>query len=148
MSSASRRFERLVRPELRPWLRRPDLRKVPRTLWPSSCARMRTAPEELWLSSTLQVQVYPWSAEWPDMRRLTVSSTSVDRVEPNGDIRWRDRLGWDVLQSAKAAVGLGAYDALELFPREGDVVDVANMRHLWVVRSPVPWAWGRRGGGA
>jgi hypothetical protein len=39
-------------------------------------------------------------------------------------------------------VGFGAADALEVYPRDGDVVNVANIRHLWVLRDPLPWAWG------
>lgn len=35
-------------------------------------------------------------------------------------------------------------DAGEVFPAESDVVNVANMRHLWLLREPPPFGW-RRG---
>jgi hypothetical protein len=35
-------------------------------------------------------------------------------------------------------------DAVEVYPPAGDVVNVANMRHLWVLRDRLPFAW--RGG--
>lgn len=44
-----------------------------------------------------------------------------------------DGITWDDLQWLKAAVGFGDREAVEVFPRDCDVVNVANMRHLWVL---------------
>ena len=31
--------------------------------------------------------------------------------------------------------------AVEVFPADDQVVNVANMRHLWVLPEPLPFAW-------
>jgi hypothetical protein len=48
------------------------------------------------------------------------------------------------LQRLKAECGYADRDAVEVYPRERDVVNVANLRHLWVMREPLAFAW--RGG--
>ena len=39
--------------------------------------------------------------------------------------------------------GYADADALELYPMAADVVNVANLRHLWVMRDAVSFAWRR-----
>lgn len=62
--------------------------------------------------------------------RLTVNSTRTDGG------RWADAIPWDDLQRVKSECGLGARWAIELYPADGEVVDVASMRHLWLVDRP------------
>lgn len=45
----------------------------------------------------------------------------------------RDGLTWDDLQWVKGALGYGDREALEMYPREDLVVNVANIRHLWML---------------
>jgi hypothetical protein len=71
----------------------------------------------------------------PVLVRLTVCGTSVD-----GD-RWTDGISWDVLQRLKREAGYGDMCAVEIFPPDGDVVNVANMRHLWVLAERPPFVW-------
>ncbi|EOG1815585.1 hypothetical protein ACK3RA_000943 [Enterobacter hormaechei] len=47
----------------------------------------------------------------------------------------------DALQEIKSAVGYGDRDAVEIYPRDSDVVNVANMRHLWITPEPIAFAW-------
>ena len=49
------------------------------------------------------------------------------------------------MQAIKREVGLGDYMGVEIYPAERDVVNVANMRHLWVLRDPLPFGW-KKGG--
>lgn len=70
------------------------------------------------------------------VRRLSICRTMIGR-----DGRWLDGITWDELQGIKNAVGFGGYDAVEIYPKANDVVNVANMRHLWVVEAGVPFAW-------
>lgn len=72
--------------------------------------------------------------------RLSVLRTTLD---PQAG-RWVDGITWDELQSIKAECGYGQHDALELYPPDSDVVNVANLRHLWVMRELQTFAW--RGG--
>jgi hypothetical protein len=59
--------------------------------------------------------------------RLSVNRTSIDRKGA-----WLDGITWDELFQIKNAVGYADFDAVEIFPAERDVVNVANIRHLWV----------------
>ena len=68
--------------------------------------------------------------------RLTVNTTSI-----GGSGRWKDGISWDALQEIKSAVGYGDRDAVEIYPRDADVVNVANMRHLWITPEPISFAW-------
>ena len=65
---------------------------------------------------------------------------SIIRSALSGD-EWKDNIPWEVLQRLKAECGYAMDDALEVYPAADDVVNVANMRHLWVMRNPVSFAW-------
>jgi hypothetical protein len=67
--------------------------------------------------------------------RLSIARTRLDGV------RWQDGISWDELQQIKRECGYGDLDAVEVFPADGDVVNVANMRHLWILERPLPFAW-------
>lgn len=67
--------------------------------------------------------------------RLSISRTNID-----GD-RWQDGITWDELQQIKRECGFGDLDAVEVFPADRDVVNVANMRHLWIMERPLLFAW-------
>jgi len=51
----------------------------------------------------------------------------------------------EALQEIKSAVGYGDRDAVEIFPAQKDLVNVANMRHLWIVPESIPFAWRKDG---
>lgn len=89
-------------------------------------------PVEVWASRDYLVQVFAG-----DVVRLTVNRTT---RSPRGD-RWADGLSWDELQRIKADVGRGDRWAVEIYPPDEHVVDVANMRHLWLVDEPPAFAW-------
>jgi len=71
----------------------------------------------------------------PAVVRLSVCRTSL-----NGE-RWQDGISWDDLQRLKRECGYGNADAIEVFPADADVVNVANMRHLWIMAEPIECAW-------
>lgn len=110
-----------------------ELREVPRDEWPLEHQRSRVL--RVWRSRDFLVQEYAEAP--PVLVRLSVLRTTLD---PKAG-RWVDGITWDELQRIKAEVGYGDHDALELFPIESDVVNVANLRHLWVMREPVSFAW-------
>jgi hypothetical protein len=58
--------------------------------------------------------------------------------------RWRDGISWDELQHLKSLAGFGDFTAVELYPPADLVVNVANIRHLWVLPAPPPFIWGQR----
>lgn len=105
------------------------LRELPRHEWPNP-----NAPQlRVLRSRDFLVQEFPAVA--PATVRLSICRTSMD-----GD-RWKDGITWDELQRIKRECGYGDADAIEAFPADRDVVNVANMRHLWVMAEPVACAW-------
>lgn len=71
----------------------------------------------------------------PVLVRLSINITATDGA------RWKDGIQWEDLQRLKAEAGYPFHDAVEVFPSALDVVNVANMRHLWVMRDKLPFAW-------
>lgn len=68
--------------------------------------------------------------------------------EPNGVYRisvhrhdQADGISWDHLQAIKSAIGFGERDAVEAYPKDKDVLNVANYRHLWVLPFLMPCFW-------
>lgn len=49
-----------------------------------------------------------------------------------------DGVTWDELRAIKNACGFADKDALEFFPRETDVINTGNIRHLYVFDAPLP----------
>lgn len=80
---------------------------------------------EVWRSRFYLCQVY---FETDKITRLSICRPEIDI----NNRRWRDGLTWDDLQRAKDEVGRGHLDAVEVYPPNVDVVNVANFRHLWV----------------
>jgi hypothetical protein len=48
---------------------------------------------------------------------------------------------FDELQAIKSAVGYGDSCAVEIYPEDSDLVNDANMRHLWVLQERPAFAW-------
>lgn len=113
------------------------LQKIPEEEW----RRASFVPDGLikvFRSRDFHVQVY--SAQAPAIYRITVGRTVLDADL----VRWRDGITWDDLQRIKRECGFGSYHAVELFPADCDLVNVANLRHLWILHDPPAFAW-RRG---
>lgn len=107
--------------------------QIPRDQWPSDTAPGRL---EVWRSRDYLVQVF--AEPPPCLVRLSINRTVI------AGQRWVDGISWDDLQRLKAECGYGGHDAVEVFPHALDVINVANMRHLWVMGEPLTFAW-RRG---
>lgn len=71
---------------------------------------------------------------------------SVNRTTLRGHGRWDDGITWDELQRLKAEAGYGDRFAVEVYPADGDVVNVGNLRHVWILPEPLAFAWRRTGG--
>lgn len=66
---------------------------------------------------------------------------SVCRTTINVDGSWRAGISWDDLYRVKSELGYGDRYAIEVYPRERDLVNVANMRHLWILPEPLGIGW-------
>lgn len=96
--------------------------EIPKSEWPPM--RMPVVPVKAVRSSQFIVQIF----EYNDITRLSISRTELDNT---GD--WKGGITWDELQSIKDACGYSDFDAVEVYPKKQDVVNVANLRHLWII---------------
>lgn len=108
------------------------LRDIPRQEWPA-CS---TNQLRVLRSRDFLVQEFP--ATSPAVVRLSVSRTTLK------DGEWVDGITWEELQRIKRECGYGDADAIEIYPGDLDVVNVANMRHLWIMAAPVECAWRKK----
>lgn len=106
-----------------------ELCLVPHEEWPF----IPNPPKRVWRSSKFLVQEY--TAPEPALVRLSINKAETDGVD------WIDGITWEDLQTIKASCGYGDRDAVEVFPADADVVNCANMRHLWILRDPLAFAW-------
>lgn len=65
---------------------------------------------------------------------------SVNRVQ-RALGRWRDAITWDELMQVKRECGYGEAFAVECYPEDSQIVNHANMRHLFIVRDRPAFAW-------
>jgi len=106
------------------------LRRIPEVEWTPLYRPDRIV--EVWRSRDFLVQIFQ---EPGGMERISVCRTSL------AGGKWVDGISWDDLQRLKRECGRGGMDAVEIFPADRDVVNVANMRHLWVVPNGVDFKW-------
>jgi len=109
------------------------LTPVPRDQWPR--VEHDEHRLEVWISSYFLVQVFD---ESHGVRRLSVCRTTMG---PDG--RWDDGISWDELMDVKRQLGLGDAYGVEVYPRDQDIVDEANMRHLWLLPEPLQIGWSK-----
>lgn len=114
----------------------PVLKKIPREEWPSQADPKRI---EVWRSNKFLAQVFREEGE--------VLRVSVCRAAINSEgSRWEDGISWEELQQVKREIGRGDKWAVEIYPADIDTVNVANMRHLWLLSEAPAFAWRREAG--
>lgn len=108
------------------------LKEIPREHWPpervAGARRLRVMRSRSFL-----VQIF----REHDHLRLTVNRTDWDETKK----RWREDISWDDLQRLKAEAGYDDMWAVEIFPPEAEIINVANMRHIWVLPEAPLFAW-------
>lgn len=92
-------------------------------------------PKRVWRSRRFMVVLWMELSGW---QRLTCQRT---KLLPNGE--WKDGLSWDDLQRLKAEAGFGDHWAVECFPPDSQVVNVANLRHLFLLPAAPDFGWKR-----
>ena len=105
------------------------LTEMDRALWP---AYPVSDIINVFRSKTFLVQIF----QEKNATRLSICRTEVDN---NG--KWKDGISWDELQKIKRQVGYGDHLAVEIYPMDKDVVNVANMRHLWIMDYDLNIGW-------
>lgn len=92
-------------------------------------------PIRIMRSREFMVQIF---LENDGSHRLSFNRTMIDKYG-----HYIDGLTWDDLDQLKRQAGYGDKLAVEFYPPERDIVNVANMRHLFVVNQfgamPAHW---------
>lgn len=113
------------------------LEGIRREDWPDGLADHPKAPFAVWRSRHFLVQFYKEAAPGV-IGRLSILRTTVA-----GD-RWADGITWDDIQRLKAETGHADTWAVEVFPAQAEVVNVANIRHVWLLAEAPAYAWRRQ----
>ena len=66
---------------------------------------------------------------------------SINRTIIGNNGHWVDDITWDELQIIKSQIGYGNFMAVEIYPKDKDIVNVANMRHLWIINDKTELGW-------
>lgn len=119
--------------EARKWLEREcrkwpaTMTEIPREQWPHDRGDGERRVK-LWRSNRYLAQVFR------EPHALLVSMNRTVAL-PNG--HWDDGLTWDEIQTIKREIGYGDCFAVEIYPEDREVVNVANMRHIWILPHPI-----------
>ena len=123
------RAERYMQRENSKWPN--SLKEWPRAEWPKESQHIL----RLWRSRGFLVQEH--AAPSPAIVRLSILRTA---LESGGG--WQQDISWEELQRLKREAGYGEQEAVEVFPPDADIVNVANIRHLWILPAGfLPFAW-------
>jgi hypothetical protein len=87
---------------------------------------------EVWRCEKYLVQIFQENA----VKRL-----SVNKTKQNSSGRWKDGITWDELMKIKNDCGFKNFWAVEIYPPHNNVVNVSNMRHLWILNKKPSFAW-------
>lgn len=104
------------------------LTKVNESIWPVRYKNIIS----VFRSKTFFVQVF----KEQNATRLSICRTSIDN---NG--HWKADIKWEEIQEIKRQIGFGDRLAVEIYPKDKDIINVANMRHLWVLDYDLDFGW-------
>ena len=105
-----------------------QMEDVPESCWP----RMTPSPIRVMRSSAFLAQIF---ASVNEGQRISICRCAITR---DGD--WRADISWEELMAVKSQCGFSDHWAVEVFPPDNEVVNAANMRHLWITTQPA-FAW-------
>lgn len=111
-----------------------ELSSMPADRWPPR--REGSYPTAVLRSRTFLVQIFDEASGL----RMSVNRTEVARWTDGMPI-WREGISWEELQSLKAQAGYGHLWAVECYPPDHKIVNVANMRHLWLLPAAPAFGW-------
>lgn len=133
-----RRALNKLRAELAEFNRRfpSTMTQLPRREWPfgANDPKLPNPPARVWRSSRFVACLYIEPGK-------TAKRLSICRARLNDQGQFEDGLSWDELQQIKRECGFGEREAVEVFPRDQHIVNVSNMRHLWILEGDCEWTW-------
>jgi hypothetical protein len=78
--------------------------------------------DKVWVNDKYCVMARTIQTEWGTVHHACIRNVS------GGDIPWREK------QKIKNELWGKEYTAIEVFPKESELVDAANMYHLWIFK--------------
>lgn len=111
------------------------MRELTRAEMDEAIARVRssdTPPIKAWRSKDFLASLYVFE----EKDRLTVCRAALNDVGG-----YEDGITWDELMRVKAQCGYGSRWAVEIYPPDDQVVNVSNMRHLWLLEAAPAFGW-------
>ena len=114
--------------ENRRWTK--ELVEVPKEHWADN-SRLESRIG-VWRSKEFIVQIF----QDGDYTRISVNRTCL-----LADGHFKDDITWDTMQAIKASIGYAGFWAAELFPPDDQLVNVANIRHMWILNEIPPYGW-------
>ena len=134
----SRETRRAMARRVASWPKR--LTEVPRDEWPVGVVGAGRPPRIVFRSQDFIALVYDDTFDEQTYHRISVCRTT---MKPDG--HYEDQITWEELMRVKNECGYGDEWATEVYPPDNEVVNVANMRHLWIKPwSPLPYGWRKR----
>jgi hypothetical protein len=109
-----------------------ELVSIPRLQWPTD-GDPRVKRTAVYRNKNFLVQVV---IEKERFIRITVNRT---KLLDNGD--YEGGITWDELMDIKRQCGFKYENAVEVYPKDDNIVNVANMRHLWILKEELPFIW-------
>lgn len=114
----------------------PDvMQEIPQAEWPPISPDM--APELIPLAVWRSKKFFAQVVKEPN----GAVRISVNRVMMNDKYDYVDGITWDDLFAIKNQIGFADRDCIEIYPAQADLVNVANIRHLFVLDAPHPYNW-------
>lgn len=110
------------------------LRGIPKSEWPIPPFVEEHPRIAVYRSRQFLAQVFDQGG---GILRMSVNRTEWDERQK----RFREDISWDELQRLKAEAGYGNRWAVEVYPADTAIVNVANMRHLWLLPEAPAFAW-------
>lgn len=114
------------------------LTPIERWQWPAQLYQQQRL-QQVWHSKQFLVQMF---AERP-FGGIECKRLSVCRVTLGPDGHWDAKITWDDLYAIKSELGFSDWYGVEIYPRRKDLVNLANMRHVWLLSEPLDLGWTR-----
>lgn len=108
--------------------------EVPKEKWPKDDPK---PPLKVFHNNKFLVQVIN---DYGNIR-LTINKVQVQHFKRDGTPNWKDGISWDELEEIKNSVGYENSWMVEIYPPHDKIVNVANMRHLWLLHETPDFGW-------
>ncbi len=109
------------------------LKEVAKNRWPTSDSRyLRVFKNDKYLVQTMT-----------DNGFIRITVNLIENIGTMMTPKWAEGISWDNLQNIKDSIGFKDRWCVECYPPTQDIINVANMRHLWVLEEMPKFGWKR-----